>query len=464
MTSDGFVRNHPVLALPEATYLSAPARPDLDPLRASDGVIHRLRALHPPLIDLTTGRVERLLAALGRPHERMGPVIHVAGTNGKGSTCAFLRAIAEAAGLKVHVLTSPHLVRFAERIRIAGRLITDNELSLRIDEVIAANAGGEISFFEISSALAFHAFAQTPADLCIIEVGLGGRFDATNVFAAPAVSVIAPVDYDHVELLGSDLGKIAWEKAGIIKAGRPVVVARQPDQALGVIEAQADALGAPLTLMGRDVDGWEERGRLVVQLQERLLDLPAPRLPGAHQFANAALAVAAVTALDDPRIDDAAVATGVATAVWPGRFQRLTLGPIAALAAGADVWLDGAHNPHAAQALAEMCGRLSARDGRSVAMVVGMLGRKDARSFFAALKSLNPTVFATSFDSPTATPAETLADAARSVGLTAETVNDVEAGVRRAMAGGGPKPHIVVCGSLHFVGEVLAMSPQTWPD
>ena len=444
--------------------LNTPYPPDLDPLRASDGAIHRLRALHPPLIDLTTGRVERLLETLGRPHERMGPVIHVAGTNGKGSTCAFLRAIAEAAGLKVHVLTSPHLVRFAERIRIAGRLITDDELSLRIDEVIAANAGGEISFFEIASALAFHAFAQTPADLCIVEVGLGGRFDATNVFAAPAVSVIAPVDYDHLELLGSDLGKIAWEKAGIIKAGRPVVVARQPDQALGAIEAEAEALGAPLTLMGRDIDGWEERGRLVVQLQDRLLDLSPPSLPGGHQFANAALAIAALAALGDPRIDEAAFASGVATAVWPGRFQRLTRGPIAALAGGADLWLDGAHNPHAARALADMCARLSARDGRPVAMVVGMLGRKDARSFFAALNPLAPTIFATSFDSPTATPADALVAAASSAGLRAEAVGTVEAGVRRAMKIRGPKPHIIICGSLHFVGEVLAMDSETWPD
>src|SRR5262245_42947186 len=207
-----------------------------DPIRASDLVIQRLRANHPSLIDLSTSRVRRLLDALGRPETRLPPVIHIAGTNGKGSTCAYLRAIAEAAGLKVHALSSPHLVRFAERIRIAGQLISEDELDRRIDEVEAANTGQPISFFEITTALAFHAFAQDPADLCVIELGLGGRFDATNVFDAPAVSVITPVDYDHLEMLGPELHKIAWEKAGIIKRGRPVLAARQLDEALTPIE------------------------------------------------------------------------------------------------------------------------------------------------------------------------------------------------------------------------------------
>ena len=276
--------------------------------------------------------------------------------------------------------------------------------------------------------------------------------------------MIAPVDYDHLELLGSDLGKIAWEKAGIIKSGRPVVVARQPDEALSVIESECEALHAPMTLMGRDIDGWEESGRLVVQLQDRLLDLPAPRLPGGHQFANAALAIAALCAWGDPRVDEAAMATGMETVVWPGRFQRLDRGPVAALAPDTDIWLDGAHNPHAAVALSETCRRLSARDGRPVALVVGMLGRKDAHAFFAALKDLGPYVFATHFDSAMATPADVLADAARVSGLTVEVVDGVEAGVRRAAALPGPTPHIVICGSLHFVGGVLAMSPETWPD
>jgi len=393
----------------------------------------------------------------------MGPVIHIAGTNGKGSTTAFMRAMAEAAGLRVHVLTSPHLVRFAERIRISGRLIDDDALSARIDEVEAVNAGLPISFFEITTALAFHAFAREPADLCLIEVGLGGRFDASNVFAAPAVSVITPIDYDHLEMLGPELGKIAWEKAGIIKAGRPAVSARQRPQAEAVIEAEAEALGAPLTVMGRDFDAWSDHGRLVVQAGDRLLDLPPPALRGAHQIANAGLAVAALLALGDPRIDEAAMGRGLASTSWPGRFQRLTAGPLAAMAAGTDLWIDGAHNPHAGVALAEACADLTSRDGRPVTLIVGMLGRKDATGFFAAFKALAPMVFTTGFHSPSATPADTLAEAARSQGLDAQVADGVEAALARALAVPGPPPHLVICGSLHFIGDVLALDPETWP-
>jgi len=395
----------------------------------------------------------------------MGPVVHVAGTNGKGSTCAYLRAIGEAAGLKVHMLASPHLVRFAERIRIAGKLIGEDELSQRIDEVEAANAGEPISFFEITTCLAFHAFAQDPADLCVVEVGLGGRFDGTNVFEAPAVTVITPVDYDHLEMLGPELSKIAWEKAGIIRAGRPVVVARQMDEALGVIEREADSLAAPMTLMGRDFDAYEQAGRLVVQMEDRLLDLPPPSLFGGHQFANAGMAVAAILALDDPRIDEDAIGRGLASAVWPGRFQALTKGPLAARgrARGADLWLDGAHNPHAGAALADAVTQLAARDGRPVELIVGMLGRKDASGFFRHFKPLGPRVFTTGFESPNATPPEDLAGAAGGAGLEAEAVDGVEAALAQALALPGPPPHLIICGSLHFVGDVLAMSPETWP-
>jgi dihydrofolate synthase/folylpolyglutamate synthase len=417
------------------------------------------------LIDLSTGRVKRLLAALGAPERRMGRVIHVAGTNGKGSTCAYLRAIGEAAGLKVHMLASPHLVRFAERIRIAGALIGEDELDRRIDEVEAANAGEPISFFEITTCLAFHAFAQQPADLVVVEVGLGGRFDGTNVFDAPAVSVITPVDYDHLEMLGPELSKIAWEKAGIIRAGRPVIVARQMDEALAPIQHEAETLGAPVTLMGRDFDAYEQAGRLVVQMGDRLLDLPPPSLFGAHQFANAGMAAAAALAFDDPRIDEDAIGRGVASAVWPGRFQALTKGPLAAKgrARGADLWLDGAHNPHAGAALADAARRLSARDGRPVVLIVGMLGRKDASGFFAHFKALGPRVFTTAFESPNATPPEDLAAAARAAGLAADAMNGVEAALDQALAAEGPSPHVIICGSLHFVGDVLAMSPDTWP-
>jgi dihydrofolate synthase / folylpolyglutamate synthase len=442
-----------------------PARPDYDALRASDVTIARLRAHHPSLIDLSTGRVKRLLAALGNPERHMGPVIHVAGTNGKGSTCAYLRAIGEAAGLKVHVLASPHLVRFAERIRIAGQLISEAELDQRIDEVEAANAGEPISFFEITTCLAYHAFAQDPADLVVVEVGLGGRFDGTNVFDQPAVTVITPVDYDHLEMLGPELSKIAWEKAGILRPGRPAIVARQMDEALATIEREAATVGAPMTLMGRDFDAYEQAGRLVVQTGDRLLDLPRPSLFGAHQFANAGLAVAAILAFDDPRVDEEAIGRGVSSAVWPGRFQALTKGPLAAKARarGADLWLDGAHNPHAGAALAQAVERLAARDRRPVVLIVGMLGRKDASGFFPHFKLLAPRVFTTAFESPNATPPEDLAAAALGAGLRAEAVDGVEAALDQALATPGPPPHVIICGSLHFVGDVLAMSPETWP-
>ncbi|HEY9218621.1 MAG TPA: Mur ligase family protein, partial [Phenylobacterium sp.] len=299
-----------------------------DEIRALDALVARLREQFPSLIDLSTGRIERLLGELGRPQDKLPPVTHVAGTNGKGSTTAYLRAIAEAAGLKAHVLTSPHLVRFAERIRLAGTLISEAELRALIERMIAANAGQPISFNEMLTAMAIVAFAGEPADVAIIEVGLGGRFDSTNVFDAPQVSVITPVDYDHLEMLGPELSKIAWEKAGIIKDGRPVVVARQMEEALEVIAREADERGADMLLMGRDFDTWEERGRLMVQAPDQLLDLPAPSLAGTHQFENAGLAVMAALAWADPRIDEDALARGVSSAVWPARFQRLTAGPL----------------------------------------------------------------------------------------------------------------------------------------
>jgi dihydrofolate synthase/folylpolyglutamate synthase len=416
------------------------------------------------LIDLTTGRVERLLAALGHPERRLPPVIHVAGTNGKGSTVAYLRAIGEAQGLRVHAITSPHLVRFAERIRIAGKLISDEKLEDLTDRLEAANAGRPISFFEITTVLALEAFAETPADLCIVEVGLGGRFDATNVFDQPAVSVITPVDYDHLEMLGPELSKIAWEKAGIIKRGRPAVVARQMDEALEAIEREADDRMAPLFLMGRDFDAWEERGRLMVQMPDRLLDLPAPSLFGGYQFENAGLAVAAALTFNRD-LGEQELGQGVSSAVWPARFQRLTKGPLAQLARarGSDLWLDGGHNPHAGRALAEAASRLVDRDPRPLVMVTGMFARKDAEGYFRPFGEMHPKVFTTTFDSPNAASADELADAARRAGLAAETVANVGEGLERALAGEGPAPHVLICGGLHFAGDVLAMSRDTWP-
>ena len=436
-----------------------------DEIRALDALVARLRDQFPTLIDLSTGRIERLLDKLGRPQDRLPNVIHVAGTNGKGSTTAFLRAMAEAAGLRAHVLTSPHLVRFAERIRLAGTLIAEPDLRVLIDRVVAVNAGDEISFNEMLTAIAFQAFAEVPADVTIVEVGLGGRFDSTNVFATPAVSVITPVDYDHLEMLGPELSKIAWEKAGIIKPGRPVVVARQMEAALEVIEAEAGRLAAPMLLMGRDFDAWESHGRLAVQAPDRLFDLPAPSLPGAHQFANAGAAVMAALSLGDPRLDEGALGRGVASAVWPARFQRLSAGPLAALAQarGADLWLDGGHNPHAGRALAETLGRLAARDGRPTALIVAMYGRKDARGFFAPFANLNPRVVVTGFEGQGVAPPEELAAAARAAGLATGVAPDATQALTHLLAAEGPAPHVLICGGLHFAGEILAMSPDTWP-
>jgi dihydrofolate synthase/folylpolyglutamate synthase len=434
-------------------------------LRAPDAALERLKDLHPQLIDLSLNRVLRLLAALDRPQDRLPPVIHVAGTNGKGSTVAFLRAIAEAAGMRVHVLTSPHLVRFAERIRVAGTLITEPALAEILERVEAANGGRPITFFEITTAAALLAFAETPADLCLIEVGLGGRFDATNVFDRPAVSVITPVDYDHQDFLGSELSRIAWEKAGIIKAGRPVVVAHQAAEAALVIEAEAEALGAPLIAAGRDFDAFGQAERLVFQNARGLIDLPPPSLYGAHQFANGGVAVAAALALNDPRINETALAAGLSGAVWPARMQRLTQGPLAtkAKAKGADLWLDGGHNPHAARALADVAQGMRARDGRPVAIIVGLLKRKDARGVFQALAPLQARIIATGFEAEHAAPPEDLAAAARDEGLTIETAPAVGPAVDLALGGEGPAPHILVCGSLYLAGEVLALSEETWP-
>jgi len=438
-----------------------------DLLLPHDAALERLRALHPVKIDLSLGRTLRLLEDLGRPQDRLAPVVHVAGTNGKGSTIAFLRAIAEAAGMRTHVFTSPHLVRFAERIRLAGALISDDQLRAVIEEVERVNAGQPITFFEITTAAALHAFASVPADLCILEVGLGGRFDSTNVIDHPAVSVIAPVDIDHKEYLGDTLGQIAGEKAGIIKPGRPVVSARQDPEALAVIEAEAARLGAPLILGGRDFDAYGHHAGMVFQDAARLLDLPPPSLVGRHQIDNAATAVAAALALRDPRLGDLEIARGIATATWPARMQRLAKGPLGQLATarGADLWLDGGHNPHAARALAEVARAMRGRDGRPITLIVGLLQRKDAAGVFDAFRGLDARLIATGFGSDLAASPESLAAAAP--GLPVEIAPDPEAAVRLALADGGaqddPAPHVILCGSLYMAGEVLALSRETWP-
>lgn len=436
-----------------------------DQVRAEDALIAAVRARHPMLIDLTTARVERLLEKLGRPQDALPNVVHIAGTNGKGSTAAYLRAIGEAAGLKVHVWTSPHLVRFAERIRIAGELITEAKMAELVERLERAAEGEPISFFELSTVMAIQAFADTPADMTVIEVGLGGRHDATNVFMHPATTVITPIDYDHVDLLGPTLTHIAGEKAGIMREHAPCIVAYQPEEAFAVLEAEAEKVGAPLFAAGRDFDCWEDRGRLMIQTPTRLFDLPPPSLFGVHQFDNAGVAAIAAMSLDHPKIDEEAVGRGLASAVWPARFQRLTAGPLAqmARARGADLWLDGGHNPHAGQALAASLPRLLARHPRPVVLIVGMLDRKDAYGFFAPFETLAPKVFTVGFTAPNATPPDVLAATAGEAGLAARPMKDVTEALQAALAEPGPAPLVLICGGLYFAGDVLAMSPETWP-
>ncbi len=423
-----------------------------------DPISERLRARHPQRIDLSLERMRALCAALGDPQDGLPPVVHVAGTNGKGSTVAFLRAIAEAAGLRVHAYTSPHLVRFNERIRLAGRLIEDDPLNAVLDRIEAVS--GEATVFESTTAAAFLAMAETPADLAIIEVGLGGVLDATNVIERPLLSVITPVDYDHAEFLGTDLAGIAGEKAGVLKAGAPAVIARQQEAAMAAIERRAAEVQARLTVMGVDFDAWAERGGLAFQTVDLFMDLPAPALPGAHQIDNAGVAIAAALELDLP---EAAIARGLAAARWPARLQRIVGGPYGetARAADAELWLDGGHNPHAGRALAAFLSERQARAPRPLALICGMLANKDAGGFFAALKDTGATIFTVGFDGTAADPAA-LAAVARGHGLAATPAGSVDEALTLALRLGAGR--IAICGSLYLAGEVLGASRETWPD
>ena len=418
------------------------ARPDL--------ILQRMMALHPKVIDLTLDRMHRLLAVLGHPERQLPPVLHVAGTNGKGSTTAMLRAGVEAAGGVAHVYTSPHLARFNERIRLAGRIIDDASLEAVLAEAEAANGTEPITYFEITTCAAFLAFARTPADWTLLEVGLGGRLDATNVVDRPRLTVITPVSFDHEAYLGNTLALIGGEKAGIIKPGVPCVVGPQHPEAMAVIEARADALGAPLLAYGRQWQVWEERGRMVYQDESGLLDLPLPNLIGAHQVHNAGAAIAGLRHLGfGPEVCESAVTR----AEWPARMQRLRHGPlIDAAGPRAEVWLDGGHNPAAGAALAEAITRLPPRP---LHMIVGMLRTKDIGGFLRPLASRAETLQAVSIPGETATltAAETCA-AAREAGFAAEESDSVAAALDRIVAR-DPGARILIAGSLYLAGSVL---------
>jgi dihydrofolate synthase/folylpolyglutamate synthase len=425
---------------------------------ASDRVLTRLMRLHPKKIDLTLGRVERLLAALGNPQHRLPPVIHVAGTNGKGSTVAMLRACLEAAGYRVHVYTSPHLVRFHERIRLAGKLIDEDALLAALDECERANGDAPITFFEITTAAAFLAFARIPADIVLLETGLGGRLDATNVIPHPAATAITPISLDHQAFLGDTIAAIAGEKAGILKSGAPAVIGPQTDEAATVIEARAVAIGAPLYRWRHDWrceaagDGMRYDG------EKWRLDLPLSSLPGAHQIGNAGIALACLERLDGFSLPASAIAAGLRRTDWPARLQRLTNGPLAAtLPSGWELWLDGGHNPGAGQVLAE-----AARGwhDQPLYLVVGMLNTKDASGFLTPLAPQTQALYALTIPGEeNALPAGRIVETARALGIKAEETGSVEAALRiiidRAGATRGEPARVLICGSLHLAGVVL---------
>jgi dihydrofolate synthase/folylpolyglutamate synthase len=426
----------------------------MSPPLSSDRVLSRLMQLHPKKIDLSLGRIEQLLVALGNPQEQLPPAIHVAGTNGKGSTVATLRACLEAAGCRVPVYTSPHLVRFRERIRLAGELIEEEGLRAFLEECEQANRGEPITFFEITTAAAFLAFSRTPADIVLLETGLGGRLDATNVLRRPAATAITPVSLDHQAFLGDTIAAIAGEKAGILKPGVPGLIGPQPEEAEAVIEARAAAIGAPLYRWERE---WrcEARGDGMRYEGRRWgFDLPLPSLPGAHQIANAGAAIACLEQLSGFSISPDAIAAGLRRIEWPARLQRLTRGPlIQYLPTGWELWLDGGHNPSAGAALAEFA--QGWRD-RPLNLVVGMLNTKDAAGFLARLAPVARSLHAVTIpgeDNPH--PAAQIAAAARRLGIETREAASVEAALDEIRQGPGPA-RVLICGSLHLAGGVLA--------
>lgn len=426
----------------------------------SDVILDRLLSLHPKKIDLVLDRVQRLLAALGHPETRLPPVIHVAGTNGKGSTCAFSRAMLEAQGLKVHVYSSPHLVRFHERIRLAGDLITESELSALLEECERVNDGAPITFFEITTAAAFLAFARHRADALILEVGLGGKYDATNVLAKPRATIITPIGLDHAEFLGTEIAGIAAEKAGIIKPGVPVIIGAQEDLPRDVIVRRADALSAPVLAYGQDFFAHQEHGRMVYQDLNGLLDLPLPRLQGPHQIENAATAIAALRASN--WVGDRAIETGLRSVEWPARMQRLSHGPLLDMAPlNAEVWLDGGHNPHGAAAVARAMADLEERADKPLYLISGMLSNKDAVGFFSAFRGLARHVVTLSIPGEEAAfGAGALYDRVRCAGLEATPAEDLEDAMLQVSAmarlDGETGVRILICGSLYLAGKILA--------
>lgn len=415
----------------------------------SDAILDRMMALHPKIIDLTLDRMWTLLDKLGNPQDRLPPVIHVAGTNGKGSTLAMIRAGLEAEGKTCHVYTSPHLARFHERIRLAGTLITEAHLTDVLDRCAAANGDTPITYFEITTCAALLAFAETPADYTLLEVGLGGRLDATNVIDQPAVTVITPVDLDHQQFLGDTIGEIAGEKAGILKRGVPGIIGPQQEAALDVIERQAARVGAPLLAHGQHWHVGTEADRLVYQDETGLLDLPLPILRGPHQILNAGAALAALRQLG---VSEAGCEAAVTKATWPARMQRLTSGALVDRAAPCELWLDGGHNPAAGEALARTLNDLPPRPTH---LICGMLKTKDVGGYMAPLAALADSLTALSIPGETATlSASETAEQARQAGLDATEAPDLVSAIDE-LTQTAPGARILICGSLYLAGHVL---------
>ena len=425
-----------------------------------------LKALHPKKIDLGLGRIERVLKKLGNPQHRLPPTIHIAGTNGKGSTVAYLRAFAEAAGLKPHVYTSPHLVHFRERIVVGSEEISDDNLVDVLRRVREANAGEPLSFFEATTAAAFLAFSENPADICIIEVGLGGRYDATNVIK-PACCGITPIDLDHAEFLGRDLAGIAREKAGIMKAHTPVIIGPQSDLVRAVLDAEANKARANAKFWGADFRAYEQHGRLVFEDDGQLLDLPLPALIGDHQVMNAGTAIAIGRQMQLP---EKAIEKGLQNVSWPARMQNLTTGALADMVAesGGELWLDGGHNPHAARAVASTVASLEAKSPRPLILVTGILANKDIGGFLDAFEGLASAVIGVEIPDHASLAPETLTEMAQSRGMNGQVANNLIDAVQRAINTGKAlsrqttnepvtPPRILICGSLYLGGEVLKL-------
>ncbi len=421
----------------------------------SDALLERLLTLHPKLIDLSLARIERLLAALGHPERRLPPVVHVTGTNGKGSVIAYMRACLEAAGYRVHAYTSPHLTRFHERIRLAGRMIGEDRLAALLAECEAANRGQPITFFEVTTAAAFLAFARAPADVVLLESGLGGRLDATNVIARPALCAITPVSIDHVQFLGEGLAAIAGEKAGILKSGVAAVIGPQRREAAEVIAARAAAVGSPLVRYGAEFHAETTGGGMRYVSSDEEFGLPRPALLGRHQIENAATAVACLRRLSEFAVGPDRLAQGLRGTRWPARLQRLRRGPLVArLPAKWEVWLDAGHNAAAGEALAEAAGAW--RD-RPLHLVVGMLNTKDPEGFLRPLAGVAADVAGVAIGGESASlPAAAIAAAARAAGLAARTAGDVGSAVAGIVAAAPRAGRILICASIYLAGKILA--------